>query len=59
MMASLSYRRDPVEIVAAYLFYLCATTCLWMPTTQAAAPATCLVFLSTNGLLNERRGTGG
>lgn len=43
---------DPVEIAAAYLFYLCRNH-PFVDGNKRAALATCLVFLSTNGLLTE------
>ena len=45
---------DPVEVAAAYLFYLCRTH-PFVDGNKRVALATCLVFLSANGLLpNER-----
>ena len=45
---------DPVEIAAAYLFYLCRNH-PFVDGNKRVALATCLVFLSENGLLpNER-----
>ena len=45
---------DPVEIAAAYLFYLCRNH-PFVDGNKRTALATCLVFLSENGLLpNER-----
>ncbi|MBN8246312.1 MAG: type II toxin-antitoxin system death-on-curing family toxin [Verrucomicrobia bacterium] len=43
---------DPVEIAAAYLFYLCRNH-PFVDGNKRAALATCLVFLSANGLLPE------
>ena len=42
----------PVEIAAAYLFYLCRNH-PFVDGNKRAALATCLVFLSENGLLPE------
>ena len=42
----------PVEIAAAYLFYLCRNH-PFVDGNKRAALATCLVFLSENGLLSE------
>jgi death on curing protein len=45
---------DPLEIAAAYLFYLCRNH-PFVDGNKRTALATCLVFLSENGLLpNER-----
>ena len=41
---------DPVEVAAAYLFYLCRNH-PFVDGNKRAALATCLVFLSENGLL--------
>ncbi len=41
---------DPVEIAAAYLFYLCRNDA-FLDASKPAALATCLVFLSENGFL--------
>lgn len=41
---------DPVEIAAAYLFYLCRNDA-FIDGSKPVALATCLVFLSENGLL--------
>lgn len=41
---------DPVEIAAAYLFYLCRNHA-FIDGNKRTALATCLVFLSENGLL--------
>ena len=43
---------DPVEIAAAYLFYLCRNHA-FVDGNKRTALATCLVFLSENGLLPE------
>lgn len=43
---------DPVEIAAAYLFYLCRNH-PFIDGNKRVALATCLVFLSENGLLSE------
>ncbi|HRZ37338.1 MAG TPA: Fic family protein [Candidatus Paceibacterota bacterium] len=43
---------DPVEIAAAYLFYLCRNHS-FVDGTKRTALATCLVFLSENGLLPD------
>jgi death-on-curing protein len=43
---------DPIEIAAAYLFYLCANHAFVDGNTRVAL-ATCLVFLSENGLLQN------
>jgi death-on-curing protein len=45
---------DPVEIAAAYLFYLCSNHPL-VDGNKRTALATCLVFLSENGLLPEEK----
>jgi death-on-curing protein len=48
---------DPVEIAAAYLFYLCSNH-PFLDGNKRTALATCLVFLSENGLLpNEKLDT--
>ena len=52
---------DPLEIAAAYLFYLCRNH-PFVDGNKRTALATCLVFLSENGLLpneNQCRFTGG
>jgi death-on-curing protein len=41
---------DPIEIAAAYLFYLCSNH-PFVDGNKRVALATCLVFLSENGLL--------
>lgn len=43
---------DPIEIAAAYLFYLCSNH-PFVDGNKRVALATCLVFLSENGLLSE------
>ncbi|MDI1314991.1 Fic family protein [Prosthecobacter sp.] len=43
---------DPIEIAAAYLFYLCRNDA-FLDANKPAALATCLVFLSENGLLKS------
>jgi death-on-curing protein len=43
---------DPVEIAAAYLFYLCGNH-PFVDGNKRVALATCLVFLSENGLLPD------
>ena len=45
---------DPVEIAAAYLFYLCRNH-PFVDGNKRVALATCLVFLSENGLLPDER----
>lgn len=45
---------DPVETAAAYLFYLCRNH-PFVDGNKRAALATCLVFLSENGLLPDDR----
>ena len=45
---------DPVEIAAAYLFYLCRNH-PFVDGNKRVGLATCLVFLSENGLLSEER----
>jgi death-on-curing protein len=45
---------DPVEIAAAYLFYLCRNH-PFVDGNKRTALATCLVFLSENGLLPEEK----
>lgn len=41
---------DPIEIAAAYFFYLCSNHA-FVDGNKRVALATCLVFLSENGLL--------
>ena len=43
---------DPIEVAAAYLFYLCRNHPS-VDGNKRAALATCLVFLSENGLLRD------
>ena len=43
---------DPIEIAAAYLFYLCSNHA-FVDGNKRVALATCLVFLSENNLLKE------
>ena len=43
---------EPVEVAAAYLFYLCRNH-PFMDGNKRTALATCLVFLSENGLLKQ------
>jgi death-on-curing protein len=43
---------DPVEIAAAYLYYLCSNHA-FVDGNKRVALATCLVFLSENGLLKQ------
>jgi death on curing protein len=45
---------DPVEIAAAYLFYLCRNH-PFVDGNKRCALATCLVFLSENGLLPDEK----
>ena len=45
---------DPVEIAAAYLFYLCRNH-PFVDGNERTALATCLVFLSENNLLPEEK----
>lgn len=45
---------DPVEVAAAYLFYLCRNH-PFVDGNKRTALATCLVFLSENGLLPAER----
>ena len=51
MMAAPSIS-DPIEIAAAYLFYLCSNH-PFLDGNKRMALATCLVFLSENGLLPD------
>lgn len=44
--------QDPVEIAAAYLYYLCSNH-PFVDGNKRTALATCLVFLSENGLLQN------
>lgn len=43
---------DPIEVAAAYLFYLCSNH-PFLDGNKRTALATCLVFLSHNGLLPQ------
>jgi death-on-curing protein len=43
---------DPIEIAASYLFYLCSHHA-FVDGNKRVALATCLVFLSENGLLKD------
>lgn len=43
---------DPIEIAAAYFFYLCSNHA-FVDGNKRVALATCLVFLSENGLLKD------
>lgn len=43
---------EPIEVAAAYLFYLCSNHA-FVDGNKRVALATCLVFLSENGLLKE------
>jgi len=45
---------DPIEVAAAYLFYLCRNH-PFVDGNKRAALATCLVFLGQNGLLPEQK----
>ena len=45
---------DPLEVAAAYLFYLCNNH-PFVDGNKRTALATCLVFLSENGLLPEEK----
>ena len=45
---------DPLEIAAAYLFYICRNH-PFLDGNKRAALATCLVFLQENSLLPDRR----
>jgi death-on-curing protein len=46
--------REPVEVAAAYLFYLCRNH-PFIDGNKRTALATCLVFLSGNGLLSQEK----
>jgi death-on-curing protein len=46
--------REPVEVAAAYLFYLCRNH-PFIDGNKRTALATCLVFLSKNGLLSQEK----
>lgn len=43
---------EPIEVAAAYVFYLCSNHA-FVDGNKRVALATCLVFLSENGLLKE------
>lgn len=45
---------DPLEVAAAYLFYICRNH-PFIDGNKRAALATCLVFLSENGLLPDEK----
>lgn len=45
---------DPIELAAAYLYYLCSNH-PFVDGNKRTALATCLVFLSENGLLKEEK----
>jgi death-on-curing protein len=49
-MMGIPVMSDPLEIAAAYLFYLCSNH-PFVDGNKRVALATCLVFLSANGLL--------
>ena len=46
--------KEPVEVAAAYLFYLCRNH-PFIDGNKRTALATCLVFLSENGLLKQEK----
>jgi len=46
--------REPLEVAAAYLFYLCRNH-PFIDGNKRTALATCLVFLSENGLLSQEK----
>ena len=46
--------KEPLEVAAAYLFYLCRNH-PFMDGNKRTALATCLVFLSENGLLSQEK----
>ena len=46
--------KEPVEVAAAYLFYLCRNH-PFIDENKRTALATCLVFLSENGLLSQEK----
>jgi len=46
--------REPVEVAAAYLFYLCRNH-PFIDGNKRTALATCLVFLSENGYLSQEK----
>ena len=45
---------DPIEIAAAYLFYICKNQA-FVDGNKRTALAACLVFLEENGLLPDRK----
>jgi death-on-curing protein len=45
---------DPIEMAAAYLYYICGNHA-FVDGNKRTALATCLVFLSENGLLRDER----
>jgi death-on-curing protein len=45
---------DPIEIAAAYLFYICKNHA-FIDGNKRTALAACLVFLKENGLLSDRK----
>lgn len=45
---------DPIEIAAAYLFYICKNHA-FVDGNKRTALAACLVFLEENGLLHDRK----
>jgi death-on-curing protein len=53
-MAGKSVFTNPVEVAAAYLFYLCRNH-PFVDGNKRTALATCLVFLSENGLLKSEK----
>ena len=46
--------QDPIEVAASYLFYLCRNH-PFVDGNKRVALATCLVFLSKNGLLPKKK----
>lgn len=46
--------REPIEVAAAYLFYLCRNH-PFIDGNKRTALATCLVFLSENGYLSQQK----
>ena len=46
--------KEPLEVAAAYLFYLCRNH-PFMDGNKRTALATCLVFLTENGLLSQEK----
>ncbi len=45
---------DPIEVAAAYLFYLCRNH-PFVDGNKRTALAACLIFLEDNGLLSDKR----